>query len=526
MKIHPPLAAAVGPTVHDSIAMISDEGGVMYSEWLSARIKLIPKKGDLSICKNWRAICLLDVASKIVSRVLVGRMQAVQDEFGLEEQSGFRSARGTIDGLFSVNVALQKRKEHDVDSWVLFIDLVKAFDSVPREALFAILRKFGMPAHFVNLVARLHNGAVVKFCVGDVDKEVFSTIGVRQGSCEGPVLWLFMIQAALETMDWPVEKPQFCTVRDGQVHGMRGPAKPLKLEETFEFWRSLFADDCAIMFNTRDDMITGTRYLFDHLRSFGLLMHLGRGGAVSKTEAMFIPGGRRTHNEGDCSNFTVHDGYVTFCDEFRYLGSIIHYSLRADVDVGRRITSATAAFGALRESVFANRRITPAVKGKVYTTLVLSTLLYGSECWSLREDLLRRMRSFHNDCVRVMCRVTLAHVFRHRIPNCDLLRRLGLWSLDEYYHNRLLKWAGHIARMDFATRLPRRLLTGWMAETRPIGRPYMTFGHTIRKALQRNNLPLSFPGEEGWGHMAQDRVMWRRMTNAKARHQQESLTLS
>ena len=49
--------------------------------------------------------------------------------------------------------------------------------------------------------------------IGDIDYTVDSSIGVRQGSCEGPVLFLFIMQAAIETLVWPegVEKPQFRT---------------------------------------------------------------------------------------------------------------------------------------------------------------------------------------------------------------------------------------------------------------------------------------------------------------------------
>jgi hypothetical protein len=41
------------------------------------------------------------------------------------------------------------------------------------------------------------------------------------------------------------------------------------------FWAT-FADDCALLFNTRADLILGTNYLYHHLRKFGLLMHIGR----------------------------------------------------------------------------------------------------------------------------------------------------------------------------------------------------------------------------------------------------------
>ena len=62
----------------------ADTSGLNYEEWLSARMKLLPKKGDLHMAKNWRAVCLLDIASKILSNVLVYRMQKVQEAEGLE----------------------------------------------------------------------------------------------------------------------------------------------------------------------------------------------------------------------------------------------------------------------------------------------------------------------------------------------------------------------------------------------------------------------------------------------------------
>ena len=72
----------------------------------------------------------------------------------------------------------------------LFIDLVKAFDSVPREALFAALRRFGLPDHFVKIGIRLHENARINVKVGHVESELESSTGFRQGSCEGPVLSL------------------------------------------------------------------------------------------------------------------------------------------------------------------------------------------------------------------------------------------------------------------------------------------------------------------------------------------------
>ena len=195
----------------------------------------------------------------------------------------------------------------------------------------------------------------------------------------------------------------------------------------------------------------------------------------------------------DTSRFNVLDvngsvaGFIDFTQEFKYLGSIIHCSLTSEADVDRRIKSATAAFGALK-NIFTNRNIDLKIKGRIYTALCLSILLYGSEVWCLTEDLFHRLRSFHHRCARTMCRINIAHTIRHHISSESLFGRLDIESLDTYYHRRLLRWAGHIARMPLS-RAPRMFLTGWVANSRPIGCPQMTWGRTLKKALQRNSLP-------------------------------------
>jgi hypothetical protein len=83
-----------------------------------------------------------------------------------------------------------------------------------------------------------------------------STIDVRQGSCEGPVLFLFIIQAAMETLQCPggVARPEFKTRKSDVAMGENSNRK--RDATLFELWASLFADDCALLFNSRDEFIT------------------------------------------------------------------------------------------------------------------------------------------------------------------------------------------------------------------------------------------------------------------------------
>ena len=124
----------------------------------------------------------------------------------------------------------------------------------------------------------------------------------------------------------------------------------------------------------------------------------------------------------------------------------------------------------------------------------MPTLLYGSGTWSLREDLFKRLRSFHNRCARSMCRVNLRHTFRHHITSASLFRRLGILDIDSYYRkyrNRIFRWAGYVARMPMS-RAPRQLLTEWISRPRPISYPQLTWVRVLESTLNSKGISKEF----------------------------------
>ena len=63
-------------------------------------------------------------------------------------------------------------------------------------------------------------------------------------------------------------------------------------------------------------------------------MHVGCGDTASKTEAMYFPPPRTANEAADTSRFYVDGtGFIDFCEKFKNLGSILHYSLTSDADV-------------------------------------------------------------------------------------------------------------------------------------------------------------------------------------------------
>jgi hypothetical protein len=63
--------------------------GMLTTKFGCAKIRLIPKKGDTSLLKNWRPISLLNCFYKLISRVIASRLRKVMDKITQVGQKGF-----------------------------------------------------------------------------------------------------------------------------------------------------------------------------------------------------------------------------------------------------------------------------------------------------------------------------------------------------------------------------------------------------------------------------------------------------
>ena len=126
-----------GAELHDRLLKLVQEvceEGVVVGDWKDTEIVPIPKKGDLKHCDNWWGISLLDVVGKVFARILQERLQTVVERVLPESQCGFRKGRGCNDAIFARQL-VEKCREHDNSLFIMFVDLRKAYDSVPRPAL-------------------------------------------------------------------------------------------------------------------------------------------------------------------------------------------------------------------------------------------------------------------------------------------------------------------------------------------------------------------------------------------------------
>ena len=91
---------------------------------------------------KYRCITLLSQVLKLLEMVLDAR---IRRRVECEEQQGFREGRGTADGMYVLRQMVEERLEVQGIMALEFVDLDKAFDTVPREMVMATLRWMGVP---------------------------------------------------------------------------------------------------------------------------------------------------------------------------------------------------------------------------------------------------------------------------------------------------------------------------------------------------------------------------------------------
>ena len=119
----------------------------------ASTIRLYKQKRNHQVCDNHRGISLLSIVGEILTKILLNRLNAHFDQKGLipESQCGFRTDRGTIDMIFTTRQLQKKCQEQNVDLYMTFVDVTKAFDTVCHDGQLKILAKSSCLPRFIAM---------------------------------------------------------------------------------------------------------------------------------------------------------------------------------------------------------------------------------------------------------------------------------------------------------------------------------------------------------------------------------------
>ena len=172
-----------------------------FEEWHEGQVVPVSKNGDLSYSNKRRGANLMDIGSNIFSSLLCKRLFSIIKKHGVKYQFGSSPGVGYQDGTFTIKTLLHTRYNHDLPTYVAFVDLVKAFDTVDHTLMLQILKNYGAPPKLRSSIARMYQDLKAVIKIGKTEETMSQTVGVRQGDCMSPVLFLFMVMVFDETLE-------------------------------------------------------------------------------------------------------------------------------------------------------------------------------------------------------------------------------------------------------------------------------------------------------------------------------------
>ena len=392
------------PFIENSLAFLfntSIETSQFPYSWKVARVTPIFKDGDKTEKSNYRPISVLPVISRLFEKLVFDQLYQHMKENGLfsSDQSGFLRLHSTLTCLLK-----------NTDDWyscldlgrlvgLVFIDLKKAFDTVDHDILCEKLQIYGVQQRELSWF-RSYLSNRKQFCrvngvasdIGDVE------VGVPQGSCLGPLLFLIYIN------DLPL------AVQGSTV--------------------SMYADDTSLchqalnMTQLNGAINNDLRRLDTWLQGNKLSLN------VAKTHAMLITT-RQKRNVLKSTNqnleLNIRDNELDAVQKTKYLGVQIDFSLDWKEQIKAVSAKVSRAIGFLKHA----KKFLPGVTlENLYTGIVEPHFRYCCSVWGCcGSSEIKQLQKLQNRAARIVTNSSFDS------PSRPLIERLGWKTIEQLISN-------------------------------------------------------------------------------------------
>ena len=313
---------------------------------------------------NYRPVSLLNTLMKVYEQVLKERVVAVLEEnnYFSTIQAAYRKGRSTADHILVLQELFYhyrytkiglRNKKGMVPLYMAFMDLTKAFDTVPRKLLFQKLRIAGVGGKMLRVIKNLYSNNRAKVRIGDYESEYFNiNSGVMQGSKLGPILFNIFINDLLV-----------------ELHNSKAGAKIGRC-----YISALgFADDVSLVADRPEKLQALIVICGKWAEKNGMSFN------ISKCKAMVLNRSKKG------LSFSLSGTEIEIVEKIKYLGVIWSRSRQTSLysrHISKMLEKAETRINAIRHMGFHSDGLRPETSVRMYKILVRPILEYAAQVLS------------------------------------------------------------------------------------------------------------------------------------------------
>ena len=325
------------------IYQLSLDTRTVPTDWKTANIVPVFKKGDKSTASNYRPVSLTSICCKLQEHIICSNIMdhLTRHHILSDCQHGFRARRSCETQLITTIQDLAKNLSDGNQIDAILLDFSKAFDKVPHKRLSMKLQYYGIQDNTLAWIQHfLEDRTQQVLLEGNHSSTCTVDSGVPQGTVLGPLLFLLFIN----------DLPEVVTSN-----------------------ARLFADDCLLyrVVNSKHDQLklqSDLQKLEEWEKTWQMQFN------ASKCFTLHITRKRKTME----FDYQLHQQTLEVTKDSKYLGVTISNDLSWTTHINNISAKANRSIGFLRRNIHACPK---TVKANAYTTLVRPVVEYASAVW-------------------------------------------------------------------------------------------------------------------------------------------------
>ena len=278
--------------IDDFVRLFADiwETKKVPKTWSHTKLKTIWKgstKGKVTDPTAYRGIQIGATLCKLLVKIILTRINRWYEEQLADQQQGFRSGRGTAEGIYLLKKLQQVTRYRGKSCYVLFVDLSSAFDHVNRKWMFKTIMQ-RLSIHNDKTIFQLLK-SIYEYTTTEMIEnkdEVFEiSVGVRQGGPESPSLFDLYIDYILRVFIHEAKRQGIKFTRlQYKIPSLATLPNEFGLGKCgyFDFSWIGYADDLVLAFDDLSSLGKGLELLNATLKRFGMKLN------ASKTKTMIF----------------------------------------------------------------------------------------------------------------------------------------------------------------------------------------------------------------------------------------------